>query len=318
MTNHKISKAIITAAGRGTRFLPTSKVVPKELMPIGAYPVIHYILEECKAAGVTDVLIVVRERGGLLERYFSEDSELEEYLVDKGKSDLLDRVRGVDLGLNIAFVEQSRAVPYGNGAPIYSAREWVGDDDFAIMFSDDLIRGDRPGLSQMLSSWEAQKTQSGEQSAQGGDQGAKVGSEILGLFSAIHFDRAQIADTYGNFALAGEVEGVELTWKVDKFIEKPALPNVMSNLANIGRVVVSNKVFVAFDELLARHRNGDLEGREFELWDAMLLLRDEFGKSGAEDEKQGYLGVRQLEGKWVTTGMPQQMLEAIDTYRDLI
>jgi UTP--glucose-1-phosphate uridylyltransferase len=138
-------KGVITIAGYGTRFLPASKAVPKEMFPIAGIPLIQYHVESLVAAGITEIIIVVRDGGELIQRHFAPDRNLEEHLEQAGKLDLLEEVQRLSLLAEIVTVRQPNTLPYGNASPALAARPWLDPGEpFYYMFGDDLIIAELP------------------------------------------------------------------------------------------------------------------------------------------------------------------------------
>jgi UTP--glucose-1-phosphate uridylyltransferase len=271
-----VKKAIIAAAGRGTRFLPATKIIPKELLPIGNYPAIHYLLEECKQSGIEEVCIVVREWGSLTEQYFERDEGLERHLQEKGKQDLLERIHNPGLGLRIEFEKQREDLPLGHGAPVLSARSFVDKDNFALLFCDDLVHGGQPAVSALIKAWEQNQDLSGVIMT------SQVPLEEISKFSTVKY-----AETRDN--------GVKL---IADYIEKPTSPDqYFEPECFVGRAVYKADLFDSLQEILAA---GKLAAGEFSTWDAMMHM----------NSKQG-MGAIPVPGRWLTTGTPEQMNEAI-------
>lgn len=271
----KVTKAIITAAGRGTRFLPLTKVVPKELLPIGNRPTIHYLLEECQRSGINEVAIVVREWGSLTEQYFTRDWELEEFLRAKGKLDLLKLIQEPALGMRLTFIKQREDLPMGHGSPVLSAKNWVSQDNFALLFCDDLVKSETPGVAQLLQSWEANPTLSGVVMTD------TVPWEQISSFSSVKF-REDLG-----------AAGVRF---VEDYIEKPKTrEQAFSNELFIGRAVYGAEIMNHLEANMSSHR--DNQG-EFSVWDAMMTLG-----------KEKPFGALKVDGRWLTTGTPEQMWE---------
>jgi UTP--glucose-1-phosphate uridylyltransferase len=288
MENREVKKAVITAGGRGTRFLPATKVIPKELIPIGNYPTIHYLLEECKQSGIEEVCIVVRERGSLTEQYFEPDLELREYLQEKGKDNLLERVENPNLGLKLTFIEQDKSLPVGHGAPLMSAKDFVDGDDFAFMFCDDLVKADTPALKKVLETWKSLPELSGVV------MGAEVPMGEIHRFSTVKFKGEK------QVSAAGEETEVGL---LEDFIEKPQTEaEVFEPLCFIGRAAYSSKIF---EHLQQNLEDGKVAAGEFSAWDAMVSL--------AQEQDFGVV----THGKWLTTGTPEQMKRAQKEILDL-
>jgi UTP--glucose-1-phosphate uridylyltransferase len=144
-------KGIITIAGYGTRFLPASKTVPKEMFPIAGVPLIQYHVESLVAAGITEIIVVVREGGELIQRHFAPQTDLEEHLAKSGKQDLLEEVQRLSRLADIVTVRQPEDLPYGNASPALAARPWLNPGEpFYYMFGDDVIASDVPVPKQLL------------------------------------------------------------------------------------------------------------------------------------------------------------------------
>lgn len=138
-------KGIITIAGYGTRFLPASKSVPKEIFPLAGVPLIQYHVESLVAAGITEIIIVVRGGSGVIQRHFAPAPDLEEHLAAQGKKELLEQVRRTSQIADIVFVRQSETLPYGNASPALAARHWLNPGEpFYFMFGDDIILSETP------------------------------------------------------------------------------------------------------------------------------------------------------------------------------
>lgn len=144
-------KGIITIAGYGTRFLPASKAVPKEMLPIAGIPLIQYHVESLVAAGITEIIVVVRGGGDIIRRHFAPDTDLEQHLAGAGKQALLEQVQRLSRLADIVTVRQSETLPYGNASPALAARPWLNPGEpFYYMFGDDIIAGDLPVPQQLL------------------------------------------------------------------------------------------------------------------------------------------------------------------------
>src|SRR3990167_3194772 len=149
--SRKIKKAIIAAAGYGTRFLPATKNQPKEMLPIIDKPIIHHLVDECVASGITDIIIVTRSGQGIMEDYFDSHVELEHMLDINGKEDLLKTVREIPQLANFVYVRQKKNLPYGNGTPLLVAAPLINDDEtFVYMFGDDLTIAKTPVTKQLI------------------------------------------------------------------------------------------------------------------------------------------------------------------------
>ncbi len=151
-----IKKAIIAAAGRGTRFLPVTKAYPKELVPILSKPNIQYLIEEAIGAGITEIAIVIRQGETRIQNYFSPDENLEKYLIENNKIEYLDSLKSIWTKAKLTFIVQPLNLPYGTGSPLLAAKEFIGSDSFVYMYGDDLTVEEKPGefLSQMITTFE--------------------------------------------------------------------------------------------------------------------------------------------------------------------
>ncbi len=273
----QVKKAVIVAAGRGTRFLPITKTVPKEMLPIGNKPTLHYLLEECKESGIEELCIIVRERGSITEKYFERDFELEHYLKEKQKDDLLEKIRDLALGMTLTFIQQDPAFPYGHGAPVLSAENWVKNDNFGLLFCDDLVISEKPALKQLKIAWEQNPE------TQGIVMTDTVPYEELFRFSSVKYNDQKLKSN------------VKL---IENYIEKPKDKSLyFSNECFFGRAVYTSEIFQYLKENL---KSGKCDNQgEFSLWDAMIDL--------AQTKKFGGLKVQ---GQWITTGNPEQMKKA--------
>lgn len=276
----KVRKAIITAAGRGTRFLPITKIVPKEMLPLGNLPTIHYLIKECKDSGIEEVAIVVREWGSLTEKYFEQDKQLEDYLEQKGKTDLLKTIQDPTLGLKITFVKQDPDLPYGNGAPVLSARNFFDADDFLFMQGDDLFAGRNLPLEDLSLGWFADNS-------------------LGAMLSGVEATKEEIVGKLGIFDLSKQhSSGFHY---VNRFVEKPGPEDVTSNLANVGRVVLKGVIAEYLDRLVTVRD----PKRELYLWDAIMMMKDNYD-----------VGVTSLSSKWYTTGTPKLLKAAANRFAD--
>ena len=234
------TKAVIPVAGLGTRFLPATKATPKEMLPVVDKPAIQYVVEEAVGAGLSDVLMVTGRNKKSIEDHFDRNIELEEALTAKGDLDRLERVRqSTDLG-NVHYVRQGD--PRGLGHAVLAGAEHVGDEPFAVLLGDDLIDARDPLLQQMI------------------DVQAEHGGSVVALMEV---PPSQI-NLYG--AAAVEPTGVTDVMRVTALVEKPAVEEAPSNLAVIGRYVLSPAAF----GVLAETQPG--RGGEIQLTDALQTL----------------------------------------------
>lgn len=206
----KPTKAIICAAGLGTRFLPQTKAMPKEMLPIIDRPVIQLIVEEAVAAGVTEVIIVTGSTKRSIEDHFDRSDELEAELREKGKHDKADQIKAVAELANFVYVRQ-KGTPKGNARPVLNAQHLIADDEpFFVFFADDFFRSEVPRAQQLLEAHEA------------------TGKSVISL---IEVDKKD-ADKYGMAAIQDEVVGG--AYQVTELIEKPGEANTPSALASVG------------------------------------------------------------------------------------
>jgi UTP--glucose-1-phosphate uridylyltransferase len=234
-----VRKAVIPAAGLGTRVLPATKVVPKEMLPIVDTPAIEYAVEECAAAGIADVLIVTGRGKRAIEDHFDRAPELEAELEAKAKAAELDAVRrSADLG-RIHFVRQ--LAPLGLGHAVSTARDHVGDEPFCVLLPDELMVGIDPLLA-LMAAHDA------------------TGTSVIGLAEV---PREEIS-SYG--AAAVEPTDHPDVLRVTALVEKPPVDEAPSNLSIAGRYLFTSEVFDALDRITPG------QGGELQLTDAMVLL----------------------------------------------
>ncbi|GER67965.1 UTP--glucose-1-phosphate uridylyltransferase [Weizmannia acidilactici] len=235
----KVRKAIIPAAGLGTRFLPATKAMPKEMLPIVDKPTIQYIVEEAVESGIEDIIIVTGKGKRAIEDHFDNAWELEQNLAEKGKFDLLDKVRYSSNLANIHYIRQKE--PLGLGHAVWCARNFIGDEPFAVLLGDDIVQNDPPCLKQLI------------------DQYEETHSSIIGVQQVPEEETHR----YGVIAPASK-EGRR--YQVDKFVEKPKQGTAPSNLAIIGRYLLTPEIFMFLD----KQEKG--AGGEIQLTDAIQQL----------------------------------------------
>ena len=232
-------KAIIPAAGLGTRFLPATKAMPKEMLPIVDKPTIQYIVEEAVESGIEDIIIVTGKGKRAIEDHFDNAWELEQNLAEKGKFDLLDKVRYSSNLANIHYIRQKE--PLGLGHAVWCARNFIGDEPFAVLLGDDIVQNDPPCLKQLI------------------DQYEETRSSVIGVQQVPEEETHR----YGIIAPASK-EGRR--YQVDKFVEKPKQGTAPSNLAIIGRYLLTPEIFMFLD----KQEKG--AGGEIQLTDAIQQL----------------------------------------------
>lgn len=213
------TKAIICAAGLGTRFLPQTKAMPKEMLPLIDRPVIQVIVEQAVAAGVTEVIIVTGSTKRAIEDHFDRSMQLEAELRENGKEDKADEIKHVAELANFVYVRQ-KGLPKGNARPILNARHLINDDEpFFVFFADDFFRSDIPWPLQLKQSYN------------------KTGKSVISLIEVEQKD----ADKYGMVIL--ETEKSEKLFKLGGLIEKPGAANTPSNFASVGSYLLTPDIW---------------------------------------------------------------------------
>ncbi|MDK9859156.1 UTP--glucose-1-phosphate uridylyltransferase GalU [Staphylococcus equorum] len=235
----KIKKAIIPAAGLGTRFLPATKAMPKEMLPILDKPTIQYIVEEAARAGIEDIIIVTGKHKRAIEDHFDNQKELEMILQDKGKTDLLEKVKYSTELANIFYVRQKEQK--GLGHAIYSARQFIGDEPFAVLLGDDIVESDNPAIKQLIDAYE------------------ETGKSVIGV-QEVEEDQTH------RYGIIDPLEKSGRKYEVKEFVEKPKQGTAPSNLAIMGRYVLTADIF---DYLKTQSKGA---GGEIQLTDAIERL----------------------------------------------
>jgi UTP--glucose-1-phosphate uridylyltransferase len=264
----KVRKAVIPAAGLGTRFLPASKAQPKEMVPVVDKPAIQYVVEEAVRVGLEDILIVIGRGKYAIEDHFDRSWELEGLLSDKGDDERLQQVKSISDMAEIHYIRQK--MPLGLGHAISVAEQHVGDEPFAVLLGDDLIGDDENLLGDLVDCFNRQQTS---------------------VIAAMEVERSQIK-AYGAVTPGEEVEAGVL--RLTDIVEKPDPEDAPSNLAVIGRYVLHPEIFSAL-----RVTEPDAKG-EIQLSDALKRLVDTPGARGVlamrftgrrydVGEKNGYL-----------------------------
>lgn len=226
-------KAIITAAGSGTRFLPATKAQPKEMLPIIDKPIIQYCAEEAVAGGARDIIIVTKKSGHATENHFDDNFELEEELKKAGKDKYLEEIKKVSDLANFIFLRQKKSMPYGNGTPLRIAADLVSDGPFFYMYGDDLTLAKVPVCKQLVEVFEKNP-----------DAAAILAAQRV-PDSEVH--------KYGVVKIK---EGTEN--EVELFVEKPKLEDAPSNLAVFGRFLFTPKILPIIENMGT--------GKDGELW----------------------------------------------------
>ncbi len=250
----KITKAVIPAAGLGTRVLPATKALPKEMLPIVDKPAIQYIVEEAVASGITDILIITNRGKELIEDHFDRSPELERRILNCGKTDLADDLARISKLANIYFLRQKDTL--GLGHAVNCARSFVGNDTFAVLYGDDVIIGDDPACAQLIRVYQ------------------EFGRAVLGI------NKVSAADISKYSSL--KVEHIkENIFSCTDMIEKPTDNQVMSLYSILGRCILTPDIFDILDTI----KPG--VGGEIQLTDAIKVLANTVGVSAVE-----FTGVR--------------------------
>ena len=266
------TKAVITDAGFASRFLPITKTVPKAMIPLGAKPIMQYVVEECVTGGIKDIIIVATHEGKpIYEDYFKNPCEkIYKQLESQGKLDRFEAVRKVLSIANITIIEQDPSYPYGNGSPIASAKPYLNDDEaFIACYSDDLIFGEGD-VKTLVEAY-------------------KENPDAKAIIAAQEMPE-EVWNKYGMIALKDDKK-----MTLSHIVEKPAKPeDSPSNLTSYGRYLLTPEVFA--------HLVPTNTGLDNELWtvDAITKLA-----------KSGDVIVAKSKGKWLTTGDPKNYFQAI-------
>jgi UTP--glucose-1-phosphate uridylyltransferase len=234
----KIRKAIIPAAGLGTRFLPATKALPKEMLPIVDKPAIQYIVEEAIASGIEDIIIISGRNKRLIEDHFDKSYELEETLFKKNKHSLLEQVQGISNLANIHYIRQKE--PKGLGDAILCAKSFIGDEPFAVLLGDDIVKSTQPCLGQLIDLFNRYQT------------------SVVGVQKVLEKDVSK----YGIIKPKGSYIDKDVM-NVETFVEKPNRNEAPSLFAVIGRYILRPEIFSHLGNLRAD------DGGEVQLTDAL-------------------------------------------------
>ena len=265
LTMQKVTKAVIPAAGLGTRFLPATKACPKEMLPIVDKPTIQYIIEEALASGIKDILIITGHNKRSIEDHFDYNPELELNLREHGKDELLALVKEIG-DINLHYIRQKE--PKGLGHAILCAKSFVGNEAFAVLLGDDVVYNEEKScLQQLLDVYDA------------------TGASVLGC-QTVPQDKVS---SYG--IVASEATEDARIFKVNDMVEKPAVEEAPSRLAVLGRYVITPEIFAILEQT-APGRGGEIQ-----LTDALKVLAKEqamyaydfVGRRYDVGDKQGFL-----------------------------
>lgn len=236
---NKIRKAVIPAAGLGTRFLPATKAQPKEMLPIVDKPTIQYIIEEAVASGIEEILIITGRNKRSIEDHFDKSVELELQLENHNKMELLKTVKDISNLANIHFIRQKE--PKGLGHAIHCAKSFIGDEPFAVMLGDDVVDAEVPCLKQLMNCYEEYNT------------------SILGVQQV---EKSQVS----KYGIIKNLNIEKCVYKVKDLIEKPSVKEAPSNIAILGRYILMPDIF----DVLEKTKPG--KGDEIQLTDALKNL----------------------------------------------
>ena len=235
----KVRKAVIPAAGLGTRFLPATKAQPKEMLPIVDKPTLQYIIEEAVASGIEEILIITGRNKKSIEDHFDKSVELELELEHKGKTELLEIVQNISNMINIHYIRQKE--PKGLGDAVYCARHFIGDEPFAVMLGDDIVDNNEPCLKQLMDAYDEYRT-----TILGVQKVAKEDTNKYGIIDAKFIE--------------------DRVYKVKDLVEKPDADKAPSNLAILGRYIITPEIFDILSDLPPG------KGDEIQLTDALKEL----------------------------------------------
>jgi UTP--glucose-1-phosphate uridylyltransferase len=244
-----VRKAVIPVAGLGTRFLPATKTVPKELLPIVDIPSIQYVVQEAVDAGIREIIFVTGRNKDSIEDHFDEAPELEQVLAERGQTEMVEMLRRIAEMTEVVSVRQKK--PLGLGHAVLCARDLVGEEPFAVMLADDLIDGGIPCIKQLLDIFE------------------ETGESVVALMQVSRNEVHRY----------GVIKGQEIKahlYQVEATVEKPAAKDAPSNMAIIGRYILRPEIFTILEKLPAGR------GGEIQLTDALAQLVQERKVYGCE------------------------------------
>lgn len=267
-----VTQAILPVAGLGTRFLPWTKVVPKELLPIGSQPIIAHLVDECLSVGIDDICFVISRGKEMIPQFFYASPELEHELKRRGKHTMLDELKRYDtVRLHVVYQEEQK----GDGHAILQAAPWVNTDTLAVLFGDDLIVGDENGLQQLVKAHDSL------------DAAERNTASVLALENVPR----ELTNKYG---IADIEDAMGRLKKVRGLVEKPAPENAPSTYGVVGKYLIPRRIFDLLPEVEASH------GGEIRLVDGLIAhLKD--------GPVYGY----EFEGKRYDTGSPEGYKQAV-------
>ncbi len=267
---NRIKKAVIAAAGYGTRFLPATKNQPKEMLPIIDKPIIHHLVEECVNSGIEDIIIVTRTGQGILEDYFDSHFELEQKLKENNKKELLDTVAKIPQMANFIYVRQKKNIPYGNGSPLLVVEPLINKNEaFVYLFGDDLTISKTPVVKQLIDVFYKERP-----------------TAILAV--------QEVPDEEVERYATVKYKDLNKSFEIESILEKMPLGKNPSNMAQFGRFVFTYDVI--------RQVKTTTVGKDNELWIADVL--NNLAKKGKK------IIAQPIEGEWLTTGDPLRYMKA--------
>ena len=238
-----IRKAVIPAAGLGTRFLPVTKSMPKEMLPIIDKPIIQFAIEEAIASGIEDIIIITGRGKRAIEDYFDTSPELESHLVQNKKYELLKEVKDISSLVDIHYIRQKE--PKGLGDAVLKAEKHVGDEPFAVLLGDDIIKGDIPCIKQLMDVYQKYESSS----------------------AVIAVEKVKDVSKYGIIKIKGkEIDLDKSVYRIEDIIEKPSLEEAPSNIGTVGRYILTPEIFPCIKETPPG------KGNEIQLTDALRML----------------------------------------------
>jgi len=270
--SQKVRKGVITVAGLGTRFLPATKAMPKEMLPVLDKPVVQYIVEEMAASGITEIIFVTSSQKRAIEDHFDRDHDFEYFLKEKGKIDKLKPL--IDLTKKVRFFYTRQSQPLGNGHALLCAKEFIGDEPFAFSDGDSIIDGKIPATKQLIKIFEKYKQK----------------APIIGIQK---IEDKQVMTTKGN--VFGKEMNESGLYQVDKFVEKPTIKKVSPHGLIIGgmRYIFTKDIW--------KYLEKQKSGRSGEIW-----LSD---AANAMAQKMPFYAY-EYKGKYLDTGNKMALLHA--------
>lgn len=244
-----IKKAVITAAGLGTRVLPATKSMPKEMLPIVDKPAIQYIVEECVSAGITDILIILSRGKHVVEDHFDRSPDLERNLMQSGKTELFDDMVSIAGMANITYVRQQEQL--GLGHAVLCAKSFVGNEPFAVLYGDDVIIGEDPAIAQLCRAYD------------------EFGKGVVGIKEVSHED----IQKYSSMKLEPIHDNL---FEISDMIEKPGPDQIFSLYSILGRCILPTEIFGILENTPPGRNN------ELQLTDAMKKLANSNGMTGVD------------------------------------